>query len=68
MTHLSASDWHARARALTPETRAFLGGRYADAASGAVFATVNPATGLATAQVAACAAEDANRAVAAARR
>lgn len=62
-----ATDWHIRARALAPETRAFIGGQYVDAASGAVFATVNPATGRATAYVAACDAIDADRAVAAAR-
>ncbi|MCC5970087.1 MAG: aldehyde dehydrogenase family protein [Pararhodobacter sp.] len=66
MTQAPASDWHARARALVPETRAFIGGRYVDAASGAHFDTVNPATGLATAQVAACGAGDADRAVTAA--
>ena len=67
MTHSPAPDWHARARVLAPETRAFIGGRYVDAASGAVFETINPATGHATAQVSACTAEDASRAVAAAR-
>ena len=66
MTHSPAPDWHARARVLAPETRAFIGGQYVDAASGAHFDTVNPATGLATAQVAACGSGDADRAVTAA--
>lgn len=67
MTQPLASDRHARALALAAETRAFIAGRYVDAASGAVFDTVNPASGLATAQVAACGAADVDRAVAAAR-
>lgn len=58
-----ATDWHARALELTPETRAFIGGQYVDAARGGVFATINPATGLATAQIAACDAVDADHAV-----
>lgn len=59
-------DWHARARALTPATRAFIAGDWCEAASGAQFETVNPATGRATAIVAACGAADADRAVASA--
>jgi len=37
-------SWHERARALTFRTQAFIDGRYADAASGATFESINPAT------------------------
>ena len=49
-------------------TRAFIDGRFAEAASGETFATENPATGQVIAQVSAGGAEDIDRAVAAARR
>jgi len=62
------TDFHQAAKALNFETRAFIDGKYVDAASGKTFATVNPATGQELAQVAACAAEDVDRAVTAARR
>jgi gamma-glutamyl-gamma-aminobutyraldehyde dehydrogenase len=61
-------DFKAAARALSFETRAFIDGRYVEAASGATFYTVNPATGRVLASVAACGEEDVNRAAAAARR
>ncbi|MGI9606946.1 MAG: aldehyde dehydrogenase [Acidimicrobiales bacterium] len=48
-------------------TKAMIGGRPAEAASGKTFATINPATGEEIAQVADCGAEDVDRAVAAAR-
>jgi len=48
-------------------TNAIIGGRSVPAASGATFATINPATGEELAQVARCGAEDVDRAVAAAR-
>src|SRR5579871_795115 len=60
-------SWHERARALTFRTQAFIDGRYVDAASGATFDTVNPATGKLLARVAAGDSEDIDRAVAAAR-
>ncbi len=49
-------------------TQAFVDGEYVDAASGATFDCVNPATGETLAAVAACDAEDVDRAVAGARR
>lgn len=63
----SAASWHDRAAALRPETRAFIGGHFTEAAAGATFATVDPATGRVVAEVAECGAEDVDRAVAAAR-
>jgi 4-guanidinobutyraldehyde dehydrogenase / NAD-dependent aldehyde dehydrogenase len=60
-------SWHERARTLTFRTQAFIDGRYVDAASGATFDTVNPATGKLLTKVAAGDAEDIDRAVAAAR-
>ena len=61
------TDLHAAARKLRFETRAFIGGRYVDAKSGATFATVNPANGKKLADVAACDAPDVDLAVKAAR-
>jgi acyl-CoA reductase-like NAD-dependent aldehyde dehydrogenase len=56
-------SWHERARSLAMRTQAFIDGRYVDAASGATFSSVNPATGKVLAQVAAGDLEDINRAV-----
>ncbi len=55
------------AKSLHLPTNAIIGGRSVPAASGATFATINPATGEELAQVARCGEEDVNRAVAAAR-
>lgn len=52
----------------TVRTQAYIDGRFADAADGATFSDLNPATGAVLADVAACSAEDVDRAVAAARR
>jgi acyl-CoA reductase-like NAD-dependent aldehyde dehydrogenase len=60
-------SWHERARTLSFRTQAFIDGRYLDAASGATFDTINPATGKLLARVAAGDEEDINRAVGAAR-
>jgi len=60
-------SWHERARALEFPTQAFIDGRYTDAASGATFDSINPATGKLLARVAAGDAEDVDRAVRAAR-
>ncbi len=60
-------SWHERARSLALRTQAFIDGRYVDAASGATFSSVNPATGKVLAQVAAGDLEDINRAVTSAR-
>ncbi|WP_029044528.1 aldehyde dehydrogenase [Cupriavidus sp. amp6] len=59
--------WQARAAALHPQSRAYIGGEWTDAADGATFDTINPATGTVLAKVAACGAADVDRAVAAAR-
>jgi gamma-glutamyl-gamma-aminobutyraldehyde dehydrogenase len=37
--------WHERARALDIRTQAFINGRYVEAATGATFDSINPATG-----------------------
>jgi acyl-CoA reductase-like NAD-dependent aldehyde dehydrogenase len=60
-------SWHDRARTLEFRTQAFIDGRYLDAASGATFDSVNPATGKLLARVAAGGEEDVNRAVTSAR-
>src|SRR6266478_1086280 len=60
-------SWHERARTLSFRTQAFIDGRYLDAASGATFESINPATGKLLVRVAAGDEEDINRAVSAAR-
>src|ERR1700732_1539536 len=60
-------SWHERARMLEFRTQAFIDGRYLDAASGATFDSINPATGKLLARVAAGDQEDINRAVTSAR-
>jgi acyl-CoA reductase-like NAD-dependent aldehyde dehydrogenase len=60
-------SWHERARTLSFRTQAFIDGRYLDAASGATFDSINPATGKLLARVAAGDEEDINRAVSSAR-
>ena len=60
-------SWHERARSLNFRTQAYLDGRYVDAASGATFDSINPATGKLLARVAAGDQEDINRAVTSAR-
>ena len=60
--------WTARAATLEPRAEAFVDGAFRPAASGATFASVNPATEETLADVAACDAEDVDAAVAAARR
>jgi len=67
MTRTSA-DWHARARDLRVEARAFIDGRYVAAASGATFDCVSPIDGRVLARVASTDAADVDLAVAAARR
>ena len=63
-----ATNWHERAAQLAFRTRAFVDGRYVDAAAGETFDCVNPANGRMLTQVASCAAADVDAAVAAARR
>lgn len=61
------TDWKQAADELAIEGRAFIDGRYVDAASGETAPTINPASGETLAEVARCGAEDADRAVAGAR-
>lgn len=62
-----AVSWHERARTLKFPTQAFIGGRHFDAASGASFESINPATGKVLASVAAGDAADIDKAVSSAR-
>ena len=62
------TDWHARARSLPIESRAFIDGRYVAAATGATFDCVSPIDGRVLARVAATDAADVDLAVAAARK
>lgn len=65
---LSRADWEARAAALRLPAQAYIDGAYVDAADGRSYAKTSPIDGRLLAQVARCAAEDVERAVAAARR
>lgn len=65
---LDAAGWHARAAALVPEGRHFIDGEFVGSADGAVFETVNPATGAVIGTVARGRAAEVDRAVASARR
>ena len=65
---LSLDALKSQAEGLSYRSQAFIDGRYRDAASGATFDCVSPLNGKVLAQVAATDAEDAERAVAAARR
>ncbi|HET8790086.1 MAG TPA: aldehyde dehydrogenase family protein, partial [Modicisalibacter sp.] len=67
-TPLSHADWQKLASELRYETRAFIGNRFVDAASGERFATINPATGEVLAEIASCDAPDVELAVSHARR
>ena len=60
-------DWHGRAKALSPEGRAFIGGQYVPSVSGQTFDCVNPATGRTLGSIAACGQQDVDLAVAEAR-
>ncbi|WP_459870065.1 aldehyde dehydrogenase [Halomonas shantousis] len=62
--HKTHAEWQALAGALSVETRAFIGGRFVEAANGERFATINPATRETLADVASC--DDADADVAAA--
>lgn len=50
--------WHALARAIRPETRLLIDGKFRAAASGATFASINPATGEHIADIACSGVED----------
>ncbi|MEO6518626.1 MAG: aldehyde dehydrogenase [Pseudoxanthomonas sp.] len=60
--------WQALANSLQLRTQAFIDGKYVDAASGRTFDCISPIDGRVLGQVAACAAEDIERAVIASRR
>ncbi|MEW9309811.1 aldehyde dehydrogenase [Labrys neptuniae] len=66
-TPFTRSDWEAKAAALKPEGRAFIGGRYVPALSGKTFTKTSPIDGRVIAEVADCGAEDIEAAVKAAR-
>ncbi|HKT96354.1 MAG TPA: aldehyde dehydrogenase [Paraburkholderia sp.] len=60
-------EWKQKAAALSLDGRAFIAGERCRAASGETFATLNPASGKALAEVAKCSDKDVDRAVVAAR-
>lgn len=64
---LSLESLKSQADGLSFRNQAFIAGRYVDAAGGKTFACINPANGKVLTQVAACEAEDVERAVRAAR-
>jgi 4-guanidinobutyraldehyde dehydrogenase/NAD-dependent aldehyde dehydrogenase len=68
MLDKTKTDWLAASTSLTFEGRAFINGRYVDALSGNTRTSYNPANGSKLVDVANCAAEDAEIAVAGARR
>jgi len=67
-TGIDLAGWRALAARLAPPTRLFIDGDWQDAADGARFQTVNPATGTVLAEVARAQAADVDTAVAAAKR
>src|SRR5262245_48843409 len=68
MAQITHAQWRDKAETLRFRTQAFVDGRYVDAASGATFDSINPATGQVLAKVASTDAADVDRAVAAARK
>lgn len=68
MLDKTVTDWHAASRKLAFEGRAFINGRYVDALSGSTRPTINPANGQILTEVASCGPEDADLAVAGARK
>jgi len=68
MKKLTLADWQARAASLKIEGRAFIDGEYVDALSGQTRPTNNPANGEKLIDVVNCGPEDADRAIASARR
>lgn len=64
---LTREEYGAIAAGLTPATTSFIDGSFRPAASGRTFTSLNPATGETLAEIAACAAEDVDFAVARAR-
>lgn len=68
MLDKTVTDWRAASHKLAFEGRAFINGRYVDALSGATRPTLNPANGQVLTEVASCGPEDADLAVAGARK
>jgi len=68
MLDKTVTDWQAASRKLAFEGRAFINGRYVDALSGSTRPTLNPANGKVLTEVASCGPEDADLAVAGARK
>jgi acyl-CoA reductase-like NAD-dependent aldehyde dehydrogenase len=68
MLDKTATDWQALAGQLDIAGRAFIDGRYVDALSGRTRPTINPANGQAIVDVSLCGEEDAEAAVAGARK
>ena len=68
MLDKTVTDWRAASGKLVFEGRAFINGQYVDAQSGATRTTCNPANGQALTAVANCGPEDADLAVAGARK
>ena len=60
-------EWAKRAEGLDPRRQAYIDGAFVDAVSGETFSCISPITGRALADVAACDAEDVDRAVRASR-
>ena len=67
LSPLSYREWQDRAASTSIGSKAFIAGRYVPALSGRTFTTINPATGLSLAEVAACDERDVDLAVKAAR-
>ncbi len=68
MLDKTATDWQHQAESMDIEARAFINGRFVDALSGKTRSNFNPADGRIIAEVACCGPEDADVAVAGARR
>lgn len=68
MLDKTKKDWRLLAADVEIEGRAFINGRYQEALSGETRPTINPANGEKLAEVASCGAEDADHAVAVARK
>ncbi len=68
MLDKTKKDWRLLAADVDIEGRAFINGRYQEALSGETRPTINPANGEKLAEVASCGAEDADHAVAVARK
>ncbi|MCR8921204.1 aldehyde dehydrogenase [Dasania sp. GY-MA-18] len=68
MSDLTLADWQQRAAELSIEGRAFINGEYVNALSGKTTADINPANGQKLADIACCGPEDAELAIAGARK